>query len=290
MSYEFGVSSLTVDVEDWYHILDSPVAPRIEEWGSLESRVTANVERILALLDENAVQATFFWLGWIAERNKELVRRCVALGHEVASHGYGHVLAYQLARKAFGEDVRRGKAVLEDIVGSEVVGFRAAGFGIRDYTRWVFEEIRAARHTYDSSAFPGARGHGGTPSCPLEPHMIATGAGTLVEIPLSMVEVVGKRMNFFGGGYLRLAPLCLIRWGIKRLQVAGRPLIVYLHPREVDPGHPRLPLSPFRRFKSYVNLKTTLPKLEWLCSTFKFITMRELAEEVKKKKRGQATF
>ena len=271
---------LTVDVEDWFHILDSPAVPEMAEWDGLESRIARNVERILELLEARSVRATFFWLGWAAERHPELVRGCLEGGHEVASHGYGHVLAYQVGPEAFREDAIRGKRVLEDLTGGEIQGFRAAGFSARDDTAWVFEEIRRAGYRYDSSVFPAARGHGGMVRSRLEPYVLETPAGLLVEVPQSVVTVFGKRLSLFGGGYLRLAPRGLIDWGIRRLEAAGRPLLVYIHPREIDPEHPRLPLSPIRRLKSYVNLESTYPKLEWLCERGGFWPMCELAEDV----------
>ena len=269
--------SFTIDVEDWFHILDSPATPAIEQWDKLESRIEQNVENLLAMFDSFSVKVTFFWLGWAAERHKELVCKCSKAGHEIASHGYGHVLAYEVGRKAFGEDIRRGKAVLEDITGREVLGFRAAGFSTKNDTKWTFDEIRAVGHTYDSSVFPASRGHGGMMQSQLGAYVINTAAGNLVEFPQSMIEVFSKRITFFGGGYLRLAPKSLIKWGIEKLYRSGRPLIVYVHPREIDPDQPRLPLNPIRRFKSYVNLKSTMSKLKWLCKNYKFIPMCELA-------------
>ena len=127
---------MSVDVEDWFHILDSTAVPMIEQWDSLESRVKGNVERLLEMLDEAGGRATFFWLGWVAERHPALVRACQEAGHEVASHGYGHVLAYQVGRERFREDVVRAKAILEDVTGQPVPGFRAAGFGVKDGAGW----------------------------------------------------------------------------------------------------------------------------------------------------------
>ncbi|MBW2004975.1 MAG: polysaccharide deacetylase family protein [Deltaproteobacteria bacterium] len=271
----------TIDVEDWFHILDNPASPKIDDWASLESRVDVGVNWLLELLDRYSVKATMFWLGWIAERNKSLLRRCVKAGHEIASHGYGHVLAYEVGSKAFFEDARRGKAVLEDITGCEVKGFRAAGFSTRDDTHWTFEKVALAGYSYDSSVFPASRGHGGAPNSKLEPFVVDTKAGKLVELPQSVIEVCGKRISLFGGGYLRLVPKWLIKLGVRRLRQASRPLIVYVHPREVDPNHPRLPLPLFRRFKCYVNLKSTLAKLEWICDNHVFVTMRELAHDVR---------
>jgi len=270
-------SCFTVDVEDWFHILDSDAVTNIECWSSLESRVEKNLDKLLNLLDSFSVKVTFFWLGWLAERRRDLVRQCQNAGHEIASHSYGHILAYKVGQKAFTEDICKAKAVLENIIGEKVAGFRAAGFSTKDNTQWTFEEIRAAGYIYDSSVFPANRGHGGMPQSPLGPHIVKTKSGDLVELPQSMVELAGRRISFFGGGYLRLSPKWLIKWGIKKLHNAGRPLIVYVHPREIDPNHPQLPLPLSRRFKCYVNLKSTLPKLEWLCHNYTFCTMREIA-------------
>jgi len=269
---------LTIDVEDWFHILDSPAVPRIESWSSLESRVERNLEKILAMLDNFSVKVTFFWLGWMAERNKGLVRKCQRAGHEIASHGYSHILAYEVGPAVFRKDITRAKAILEDIIGGEVRGFRAPGFGITEKAPWAFEVIREAGYGYDSSVFPASRGHGGIADSPLGPYFFEMQSGHLLELPMSAVEILGRRISVFGGGYLRLASRRMIQWGIKKLQAAGQPLIVYLHPREIDPDQPRLPLSRIRQFKCYVNLKSTMPKLRWLCENYTFCTMLELVE------------
>jgi polysaccharide deacetylase family protein (PEP-CTERM system associated) len=271
--------SISIDVEDWYHILDSPAAPPLAQWHCLPSRIEANLNRLLELLDRHSVKATLFWLGWLAERNPALVRRSAAAGHEIACHGFGHVLAYRVGRRAFAEDARRGKAVLEEITGQSVAGFRAAGFSTTDDTPWTFAQIRAAGYVYDSSVFPARRGHGGMAGAGVRPYVVHTEAGDLLELPQSVVTILNRRVSLFGGGYLRLAPLPLIRWGIDRLRRAGQPLIVYVHPREIDPHHPRLPLGPLRRFKSYVNLASTMPKLDWLLANYRFVTLRDLAEQ-----------
>jgi len=262
------LSCLTIDVEDWFHILDSPAVPRIESWSSLESRVERNLEKILAMLDNFSVKVTFFWLGWMAERNKGLVRKCQRAGHEIASHGYSHILAYEVGPAVFRKDITRAKAILEDIIGGEVRGFRAPGFGITEKAPWAFEVIREAGYGYDSSVFPASRGHGGIADSPLGPYFFEMQSGHLLELPMSAVEILGRRISVFGGGYLRLASRRMIQWGIKKLQAAGQPLIVYLHPREIDPDQPRLPLSRIRQFKCYVNLKSTMPKLRWLCENY----------------------
>jgi len=271
-------SCLTIDVEDWFHILDSPAVPGIEHWPSLESRIEKNLEELLALLDSFSVKVTFFWLGWLAERHKGLVCMCRDSGHEIASHGYAHVLAYEAGPNAFREDITLAKDILENIIGDQVRGFRAPGFGITRQAPWAFEVIKESGYQYDSSVFPASRGHGGIADAPLVPYFIETHSGHLLEIPMSIVEIFGHRTSLFGGGYLRLANKLMIKWGIGKLQTAGRPLIVYVHPREIDPAQPHLPLSLFRQFKCYVNLNSTLPKLKWLCKNYDLFTMLDMVE------------
>lgn len=271
----------TVDVEDWFNILDTIHAPSPAIWDSQEIRFEKPLHQILQLLSDHNIKGTFFWLGWFAERRPDLVKTCVREGHEIASHGYEHLLAYKVGRKRFASDIRKAKSILEDISGNPIDGFRAAGFSTLDDTTWVFDEICSAGYTYDSSVFPSIRGHGGMRSAEMAPHVVDTNSGPLIEFPQSMVSLVGRRVSMFGGGYLRLFPLWLIRRGTNLLSRQGRPLIIYVHPRELDPKHPRLPLPLFRRFKCYVNLHTTFPKLEWLCKSISFKTMTELAEKIK---------
>lgn len=266
---------MTVDVEEWFNILDIPGEIPFEKWGEQENRLVDNFERMLDLFQKYGVKATCFWLGFFAEKYPELVKKCAAAGHEIASHGYAHVLAFKVGRQKFGEDIRKGKAVLENIIQKPVLGFRAAGFSTTDDTTWTFEEICSAGYLYDSSVFPASRGHGGMDSSQLGPYEIQTQSGKLLEIPQSMIEVFGKRISLFGGGYLRLAPYPMIRRGIRRLESKGLPLIVYVHPREIDPHHPRLKMSLFRTFKSYVNLGTTYSKLEMLCKEYPFSKMED---------------
>lgn len=269
---------LTIDVEDWFHILESPVVPTIEHWPALESRIARNLDKLLTLLDSFSAKCTFFWLGWVAERHKALIRKCQNAGHEIASHGYAHVLAHEVGRQGFCQDITRSKAILEDVIGQPVRGFRAAGFSTTNETAWAFDVIKEAGYQYDASIFPASRGHGGMPDAILGPHFIETEHGHLLEIPSSIIEVFSRRVCLFGGGYLRLATRPMIKWGLDRLQTAGQPLIVYVHPREIDPSHPRLPLSLSRRFKCYVRLKSTLSKLKWLCRDYQPCSMLETAE------------
>ena len=272
------LSCLTVDVEDWFHILDSSAVPGIKHWPSLESRIERNLKELLAVLDNFSVKVTFFWLGWLAERHKDLVCMCRDAGHEIASHGYAHVLAYQVGPNAFRDDITRAKNILENIIGDQIRGFRAPGFSVTEKAPWAFEVIKELGYQYDSSVFPAPRGHGGIVNSPLEPYFIETLSGHLLEIPMSIIEIFGRRTSLFGGGYLRLANKLMIKWGIDKLQTAGRPLIIYIHPREIDPAQPHLPLSLLRQFKCYVNLSSTLPKLKWLCKNYSMLTMLEMVE------------
>ena len=272
------LNAFSIDVEDWYHILDSSAAPHVKLWDSLESRVEPNLRCLLEMLDTANTRATFFWLGWLADRNKSLVRECCQAGHEIASHGYHHVLPDRVGAELFKDDIERAKKTLEDITGKQVLGFRVAGVGIKKRTRWAFDLIKEVGYEYDSSVFPAFREHNSMFTTSVRAHMIQTETGPLVEIPVVATKVFGLRLYFFGGGYLRLSPIQLIKWGIKKLHQAGQPLIVYVHPRELDQEQPRLPLGAIRSFRTYVNLKSTLPKLRWLLKEYDFVPMRELAK------------
>lgn len=272
--------AMTVDVEDWFHILDSPATPPIGQWDSLPRRLDIGMRRLLDVFDRHHVKATMFWLGWAAERNKSLVRQCAAQGHEIASHGYAHLLPYQAGIEKYKDDVARSKAIIEDITGQRVLGFRAAGFGVTQSVHWVFDVLRQAGYEYDASVFPAGHGHGGNAKSLLRPYVIQTDSGDLLEMPMSVMALPGRRVPLFGGGYLRLAPKWLVRTGIDGLQKQDRPLLVYVHPREVDPDHPRLPLGLFRNFKCYVNLSGMMDKIEWLCRDYRWATMAQLAKSL----------
>jgi len=273
-------NALTCELEDWFHILDSDKVPPPADWANLPLRAERNVDRLLQLFADNRVHATFFCLGWMAEHMPHVVRKCQAAGHEIGSHGYAHIMARPTNRALFQRDITRAKNILEDTIGMEVTGYRSPGFSVKNDNPWFFDVVRGAGYRYDASVFPAYHGHGGYYGICPTPHVIETANGRLVEIPVSTVDVLGRRVCFFGGGYLRLSPLPVIRWGVRTLQNAGRPLIVYVHPREIDPDHPRLPLGPWRSFKCYNNLRTTLPKLTWLCEHHRFGTMMQLASQV----------
>ena len=275
-------NALTCELEDWFHILDSDKTPKFEDWGKLPLCAERNVERLLHLFADTHVRATFFCLGWMAERMPQVVRRCQAAGHEIGSHGYAHIMARPTNWAIFREDILRAKEILEDITGRAVLGYRSPGFSVKNGNTWFFDVVSESGYRYDASVFPARHGHGGYSGINPGPHVITTQGGPLVEIPVSTVSILGRRMCFFGGGYLRLSPLPIIRWGARHLRRAKQPLIVYVHPREIDPDHQRLPLGPWRSFKCYNNLGTTFPKLKWLCENNRFGTMAELASRIGK--------
>jgi polysaccharide deacetylase family protein (PEP-CTERM system associated) len=256
----------SVDVEDWFHILALPQTPDVSQWSALPSHVEANFRQMLELCE--GVRMTCFFLGWVAERFPHLVREAAAAGHEIASHGYAHRLTYTLSPQEFGEDVTRSKHILEDIIGREVHGYRCPGFSVTAETPWFFEQLVQAGYRYDSSIFPAARLHGGMRTDRLGPHRIATPSGSLTEFPITVARVLGKPVCFFGGGYLRLFPYPITRLMGERVLAEGRPVVFYVHPREIDPSHPRLAMSAGRRFRSYVGLKTTRSKIQRILRDF----------------------
>jgi polysaccharide deacetylase family protein (PEP-CTERM system associated) len=269
-------SIFSVDVEDWFHILDVAAEPPLETWAALETRVEKNFRRLLELFAQHHARTTCFFLGWVGEHFPQLVREAVRGGHEVASHGYAHKLVYQMTRQQFIADAVRAKRILEDISGEPVRGYRSAGFSVTESTKWFFDALAEAGYHYDSSVFPAMRSHGGMPAARREPHQIEAG---LIEFPITVADLFGQPMCFFGGGYLRLFPYALIRRMAQRVLAEGRPVIYYIHPREIDPSHPRLPMSALRRFKSYVNLQSTEGKLTRILEEFAAVSFRDFLSE-----------
>lgn len=269
----------SVDVEDWFHILDLPATPDLAEWDGLPSRVERNFRRLLDVFEQKGVRVTCFFLAWVAEKFPALVKEAVRQGHEIASHGYAHRLVYQLTPEAFYQDAVRSKKILEDVSGRPVWGYRSAGFSVTDDTDWFFDKLIEAGYVYDSSVFPAVRGHGGMANGQRSPFWIERPSGDLFEFPVSVAEVMGKSMCFFGGGYLRLFPYPVVRKMARSVLSEGRPVIFYVHPREIDPDHPRLAMNWKRRFKSYVNLQSTMPKIERLLNEFEVTSFEQLIHE-----------
>ncbi len=269
---------LSVDVEAWFHILDISGAPEIDDWDSLPLHIERNFEKLLDIFSVNKVRATCFFLGWLAERYPALIQSAQACGHEIASHSYAHKLTYQMGPDEFFADTVRAREVIEDIAGNRVKGFRNAGFSVTESTPWYFDKVGEAGYTYDSSVFPARREHGGLKTEHYIPYRVNTPTGDIIEFPITVKEIFGRPLCFFGGGYLRLFPYWLIKRMANAVLAEGRPVIFYIHPREIDPSHPRLPMNIKRRFKSYVGLRTTARKVSKLCNDFEFITFADFIE------------
>ena len=269
----------SVDVEDWFHILDIPATPPMSQWDSLPSLVERNFRKLLDIFAEKDVRVTCFFLGWVAEKFPHLVKEAARRGHEIASHGYAHRLIYEMTPQEFLEDARRSKNLLEDLTGRPVLGYRSSGFSVTERTPWFFDMLIEAGYRYDSSIFPAPREHGGLATARFGPYRVTGSENALIEFPVTIKKVFGKPLCFFGGGYLRLFPYFLIRRMTSRVLQEGRPVIFYVHPREIDPKHPRLPMGAVRRFKSYVNLETTEGKIRRLTSEIEFTTFERFIRE-----------
>jgi len=266
----------SIDVEDWFHILDVPSTPKLADWEKLPSRVERNFMRLLDIADEYNVRMTCFFLGWIAQRFPQLVRTALNRGHEIASHGWAHRLAYQLTPREFYEDAVRAKVTLEQIAGVRVLGYRCAGFSLTPGSSWVFDELLRAGYSYDASLFPMHRAEGGWKHGELSPHILSRPEGTLVEFPVTVSKILGRSLCFFGGGYLRLFPINTILRMTDRVLSDGRPVVFYVHPREIDPEQPRLHMNLRRQFRSYVNLRTTEHKIRRILMSYEFDTIARL--------------
>jgi polysaccharide deacetylase family protein (PEP-CTERM system associated) len=275
------INALTFDVEEYFHAEAFARVVRPEEWPSLESRVVGATERLLDVLDETGTSATFFVLGWVAERHRGLVRAIQTRGHEVASHGYGHQMITRLNRAQFAEDVRRGKAAIEDATGTAVIGYRAPTFSVVRATLWSLEVLAEAGFRYDSSIFPIVHDRYGIPDAVRFPHRVAAGPGVEIgEFPLSTVAWLGWRFPVAGGGYLRLLPYAFTQRAVRHVnEREGQPAIVYLHPWEIDPAQPRLPVGWATRLRHSVNTQTTESKIRRLVRDFRFAPVRDVLTE-----------
>ncbi len=264
-------SVMSVDVEDYFQVgaFEHTIAPA--DWPKWPCRVEANIERILALFERHRVKATFFTLGWIAERHPGVVRAIVAAGHELASHGYGHQRANVLSRTEFHADVARAKGVLEDLAGVAVVGYRAPSFSIGRDNLWALDVLAETGHRYSSSIYPIAHDHYGMPEAPRHPYR-PSACPQLLEMPPTTVRWRGRNLPAAGGGYFRLLPYAASRWLLVRfLREEGRPAMFYFHPWEIDPAQPRVPGAPMKsRLRHYVNLQHMEAKLARLCADFRW--------------------
>lgn len=269
-------NALTIDVEDYFQV--SALAPYIprDQWDARECRVERNVERILAMLAERDVKATFFTLGWIAERYPHVVRDIVAGGHELASHGYGHQRASDLTQAEFRDDITRAKRILEDLGGVAVTGYRAPSFSIGHGNLWALDELAAAGYRYSSSIYPVKHDHYGMPDAPRFAYAAVDGA--LLEVPPTTLRLLNRNLPSSGGGWFRLLPYAASRWMIERVNRDDREAAVfYFHPWEIDAGQPRIPgIDAKTRFRHYVNIPRMEGRLRQLLRDFRWGRMDQI--------------
>ena len=261
---------MTVDVEDYFQVSAFEAAVPRSSWDSRESRVCVNTERLLQLFADTNVKATFFVLGWVAERFPGLVRRIVRDGHELASHGYEHRLVYSQSPREFRDDLRRARAALEQAGGCPVLGYRAPSYSIVQRSLWALDVLVEDGYVYDSSIYPIRHDRYGIPNWRRDIHRIERESGSIWELPGSTIRVGATNLPVGGGGYFRLLPYAWTRHGIARLNAAGESAIFYLHPWEIDPAQPRIEAGRVSSFRHYWNLSETEPRLKRLIRQFPF--------------------
>jgi polysaccharide deacetylase family protein (PEP-CTERM system associated) len=269
---------MTVDVEDYFQVSAFERYVTRDSWQRTPTRVEANVDRILMMFDQKDVKATFFTLGWIAERHPGMVKRIAAEGHEVASHGWSHVRVTQQNRDEFRNDVERTKGQLESLTGQEVLGYRAASYSIGERNLWALEVLNETGHRYSSSIFPIKHDLYGMPDAPrfaFNPH-----DDEFVEFPVTTVKLANRNLPCAGGGWFRLIPYAGMRWAMRRVNVReGQSVIFYFHPWEIDPQQPRMRgLDAKTRFRHYLNLERTQGRLLRLLNDFRWGRMSDLLD------------
>ena len=271
------LNALTIDVEDYYMVSAYKDVVKFEDWPNYESRVENNTHRMLDILDESNVKATFFVLGWVAEHHPNIVKEIQKRGHELASHGYNHRLIYDLSKGEFREETQRSKRLLEDLTGEKVIGYRAASFSIIKKTLWALDILVEEGFEYDSGIFPIQHDLYGFPEFDRFPVTINNGSGEILEIPLSTIRFFGKNIPVAGGGYLRLFPIKLLEWAIRSLnEKEKQPAIIYLHPWEIDSDQPKINGRILSAFRHRINLDKTIPKLKRLLTNFEFGPIKDV--------------
>ncbi len=261
---------ISFDIEEHFQVAAFDSVARRRHWETHESRVEQNTQVILDVLDQRGIKATMFVLGWVAERNKPLVRRIVDAGHELASHGYGHELITAQHPYTFREDVSRAKKILEDIGGKPVLGYRAPTFSITKETEWALPILVEEGYSYDSSIVPIVHDYYGIPGARPMIHTLKTNSGPIVEVPPSTCNLAGFTLPIAGGGYFRLFPYPILKKLLRRVESQGQPLIMYLHPWELDPRQPRMRGSMLSQFRHYLNLDKVHSRLTQLLKDFSF--------------------
>lgn len=267
-------NAMSVDVEEHFQVGAFETTIRREDWPRWDSRVVRNTERALQLFADKGVSATFFTLGWVAEREPALIRRIVENGHEIANHGYAHDRVHTFTPDTFRADIRKARALIEDAAGAEVKGYRAPSFSIGSGNRWALEVLAEEGYAYSSSVAPIRHDHYGWPEAPRFPHRPVAGSD-MVEVPVTTVEYAGRRMACGGGGFFRLLPYGLSEWAIDRVnRIEGEATVFYFHPWEIDPEQPVVPGAPLKsRIRHYTNLGVMEAKLARLLDRFRWDRM-----------------
>lgn len=275
---DYGMKNiLTVDVEDWFHICGVESIGDHRSWHKYEPRIIQNIVNLLNIFSAHQAKGTFFVLGWIAEKFPELVSKIGKRGHEIATHGYGHQLIHQQTPEEFTDDLEKSLMILKGITGQQISGYRAPSFSITNKSLWALEILERYGLKYDSSVFPTTRTDGGLPGAQIFPYKVDLKEGKKIwEFPVSVISFFKFRLAYSGGGYFRLLPYSLIKGQIKKANNSGKPALIYLHPREIDVGQPKLRLPWKRQFKCYVNIKYAEAKLIRLLSDFKFTTCKDI--------------
>jgi len=271
--------ALSFDVEEYFQVANFRSAFERDGWDGVPSRLDVGMDRILSLLDRRRARATFFWLGWVAERHPHLVRRCLDAGHEIASHGYEHLFLADLGRERFVEDLARTERALIAAGAPRPIGFRASTFSLSRSTWWAFDVLVERGYRYDSSVHPVSHPTYGVPDFDPGISRVEVAGGSILEFPVATWRALGRNWPVGGGGYFRLLPLWATRSALASLEKDGRPAALYLHPWELDPDQPRVDVARFARFRHYLNLNRTLPRLEALLGRFRFGTMAEALRE-----------
>lgn len=268
--------ALTVDVEDYFQVAAFRRVVDPEDWDRFESRVERNTEKVLAIFAEHNVRATFFVLGWVAERYPGLVRRIYSAGHDLGCHSYAHRLVYELTPAQFRADTVRAQRAIEDASGTRVSSYRAPSFSITSRSLWAIPILGELGFTHDSSIFPVRHDLYGIPDAPHRPYRLRVDGVEMFEFPPSTIGLGRHRFPFTGGGYLRIVPFSIQRAATQWTERAGQPIMFYFHPWEVDPEQPRIAASLFSRFRTYANLSACEPRLRRLLQEFRFAPMSEV--------------
>lgn len=278
---------LSFDVEEHFQVAAFWSAERRREWDQLASRVERNTLKIADLLAEHSTKATFFILGWVAERHPDLVKQLARQGHEIASHGYGHEFVYAQTPAKFREDVRRSKQILEDLIARPVIGYRAPSFSISTRTPWAIPILVEEKYQYDSSIYNRFRSVLGSEEAKGSSYLITTDAGNIWEIAPSTMKMCGIQFPVAGGGYFRLLPYATSKSCLRSIEGQGRQLVMYLHPWEIDPEQPRMEGAALSKFRHYLNLEKTEQRLRWLLRDFSFAPISEAIQPIREIFKGQ---